>query len=207
MNQMGIREPEKRVFWTRQAVQAAEELQNNGIYRVKKEYIEKKNDTIAEFYLKLYRWYTKEATRYMDITAEYPIWLSMSEENMLQPVEGTVIFELEIPQDQYLLCNYDAWGYIVNYFYVPLDEADRIRHTGELRRYGIGSDDELLLTSKGNFYPLLKREITNSWSRAFTLPPRDPVTGLVATAWEIRKEWVREIRRFDDECFAAGNEL
>ena len=196
MNGMGFSEPGTRIFWTRQAAAIEEELEKNGIYRAKKEYIEKKNDTISEFYLRLYRWYTKEAAKYIETSGEYPIWLSLSEDNMLQPVEGTVILEVEIPADRYLLCNYDAWGYIVNYFYVPLDEADRVRHTNELRRYGIGSDDELLLTNKGNFYPLLKREVQQSWSRAFTLKPGNMEMGLVATAWEIRKEWVREIRHY-----------
>lgn len=198
MNQMGYAEPDKRVFWTRQSAAVEEELFNEGVYRVKKEYIEKKNDTIAEFYLRLYRWYTSEASKHMSISGEYPIWLSICEDNMLQPVEGTIILEVEIPSDSYLLCNYDAWGYIVNYFYVPLDEKDRLRHEAELKKYGIGSDDELLLTNKGNFYPILKREVMKSWSRAFTLIPRDPRFGLVATAWEIRKEWVRAIRHFGE---------
>lgn len=198
MNLMGYEEPEKRIFWTRQAQAVEEELCANGVYRVKKEYIEKKNDTIAEFYLKLYRWYTAEASKYISVSGEYPIWLSLSEDNMLQPVENTVILEVEIPSDKYLLCNYDAWGYIVNYFYVPLDEEDKLRHIADLKRYGIGSDDQLLLTNKGNFYPIQKREVLQSWSRAFTLKPRSLVDGLVATTWEIRKEWVREIRHFED---------
>lgn len=199
MNRMGIAEPEKRMFWTRQAAAVEEELQENGIYRAKKEYIEKKNDTISDFYLGLYRWYTAEASKYLDCAQGYPIWLSMTQESMLQPVEGTIILEVEIPSDRYLLCNYDAWGYIVNYFYVPLDEEDRLRHVADLKRYGIGSDDELLMTDKGNFYPIQKREILQSRGRAFTLPPRNVTEGLVGTAWEIRQEWVREIRRYQGE--------
>ena len=199
MNRMGFPEKEKRVFWTRQAVEVENELLTTGVYRVRKEYIERKNDTIAEFYLRLYRWYTKEASQYMEVVGEYPIWLSLSEDNMLQPVEHTIILKVEIPSDRYILCNYDAWGYIVNYFYVPLDEEDRLRHVNELKRYGVGSDDELLLTNKGNFYPILKREVQQSWKRAFTLEPRNLKEGIVATTWEIRKEWVREIRHFGQE--------
>ncbi len=198
MNQMGLEEPAKRVFWTRQAAAVEQELCEKGIYCVRKEYIEKKNDTLSSFYLGLYRWYTAEASRYISCAEGYPIWLSLSQDNMLQPVEGTVILEVEISSDQYLLCNYDAWGYIVNYFYVPLDEDDRIRHVEDLKRYGIGSDDELLLTDKGNFYPIQKREILQSRGRAFTLLPRNLTEGLVATAWEIRKEWVRGIRHFGE---------
>ena len=45
-------------FWTRQHEAVWDELQKTGQYIVKKEYIEEKNDTISEFYLKLYEWYT-----------------------------------------------------------------------------------------------------------------------------------------------------
>ena len=74
-------------FWTRQHEAVWDELQKTGQYIVKKEYIEEKNDTISEFYLKLYEWYTKAARKYIDIpeVLKYPIWLSVSEDMMLQP--------------------------------------------------------------------------------------------------------------------------
>lgn len=113
-------------FWTRQHEAVWDELQKTGQYIVKKEYIEEKNDTISEFYLKLYEWYTKAARKYIDIPEDlkYPVWLSVSEDMMLQPTEHAIIFEVEIPEGEYLICNFDKWGYRVNYFYVPLDEAD-----------------------------------------------------------------------------------
>ena len=66
-------------FWTRQHEAVWDELQKTGQYIVKKEYIEAKNDTISEFYLKLYEWYTKAARKYIDIpeVLKYPIWLSV----------------------------------------------------------------------------------------------------------------------------------
>ena len=73
-------------FWTRQHEAVWDELQKTGQYIVKKEYIEAKNDTISEFYLELYEWYTKAAGKYIDIPEDlkYPIWLSVSEDMMLQ---------------------------------------------------------------------------------------------------------------------------
>ena len=117
-------------FWTRQHEAVWDELQKTGQYIVKKEYIEAKNDTISEFYLKLYEWYTKAARKYIDIpeVLKYPIWLSVSEDMILQPTEHAIIFEVEIPEGEYLICNFDKWGYRVNYFYVPLDEADEKAH-------------------------------------------------------------------------------
>ena len=193
MNLMGISEEEYVTLWTRQVSEMLDEIEEKGVYRVKEEYIRKKNDTISDYYLKLYKWFTKEAGKYIDVNGDYPIWLSVADEFRLRPVEGTVTLRLRVPSKEVLLCNYDAWGYTVNYFYVPLDEADKARHKDELTKNGLVSDDELFLTSKGNFYPLLKREVVKSWERIFTLKPTDLNACLVAVTWEIKKEWIEEV--------------
>lgn len=88
---------ETMTLWTTQVPEVWGELQASGIYYVKEEYIQKKNGEIADYYLELYRWYTKEAGNYTDIpgSLQYPIWLCVSETVMLQPTEGTIILKLE----------------------------------------------------------------------------------------------------------------
>ena len=193
MNAMDIKEEEYLTLWTRQVSEILGEIKDYGVYKVKEEYIRKKNDTISDYYLKLYKWFTGEAKKYIDAKGDYPIWLSVADEFRLRPVEGTVTLRLRVPSKEVLLCNYDAWGYTVNYFYVPLDEADKARHREELTKNGLVSDDELFLTSKGNFYPLLKREVVKSWERIFTLKPTDLNACLVAVTWEIKKERIEEV--------------
>ena len=187
-----------RRFWTRQRPEVLQELNSSGIYRVKNEYIEEKNGSITDYYLELYRWYTRTARKYLSIPpeCEYPIWLSPSEEFMLQPVEDTVILTLDIPEGSYLACNMEGWGYRVNYWYVPLDAEDDRKHREELKRYGIASEDELVTGAKGNFYPSLRRKITDSWERIFTEPARTPEDA-AATAWEIRREWLKGVRYYE----------
>ena len=197
MNAMDIKEEEYLTLWTRQVSEMLGEIKDYGVYKVKEEYIRKKNDTISDYYLKLYKWFTGEAKKYIDVKGDYPIWLSVADEFRLRPVEGTVTLRLRVPSKEVLLCNYDAWGYTVNYFYVPLDEADKARHREELTKNGLVSDDELFLTSKGNFYPLLKREVVKSWERIFTLKPTDLKACLVAVTWEIKKEWIEEVEYYE----------
>ena len=199
MNAMRIMEDEYITLWTRQVSEIMKEIEENGIYKVKEEYIRKKNDTISDYYLKLYKWFTREAKKYIETEDEYlyPIWFSVSDEFRLRPVEGTVTLKLKIPSKDILLCNYDAWGYVVNYFYVPLDEADKLRHKEELAKYGLTSEDKLFLTAKGNFYPLLKRDVEKSWERIFTLKPDDEKACLVAVVWEIKKEWIEEVEHYE----------
>lgn len=183
-----------KIMWTRQVPEVWKELKEKGVYHVKKEYIQMKNDTIAEYYLKLYEWYTREAGKYIEIPDElkYPVWLSVDRENMLQPVEHTVVLEAEVPEGQYIICNMDHWGYRVNYWYIPADEADHEKHKQELKRYGISSEDDLVLSEKGNFYPALRRKIIDSWVRVFDIP-EDKKTETAATVWELRLEWVKTV--------------
>ena len=197
MNAMDIKEEEYLTLWTRQVSEILGEIKDYGVYKVKEEYIRKKNDTISDYYLKLYKWFTGEAKKYIDAKGDYPIWLSVADEFRLRPVEDTVTLKLRVPSKEVLLCNYDAWGYTVNYFYVPLDEADKARHKEELTKNGLVSDDELFLTSKWNFYPLLKREVVKSWERIFTLKPTDLNACLVAVTWEIKKEWIEEVEYYE----------
>lgn len=185
-------------LWTRQVPEVLEELKRSGRYFCKEEYIRQKNDTMSDYYLKLYEWYTREARKYISIPEgfKYPIWFSTEEEMMLQPMENTVILKAEIPDDRFLICNMEGWGYRVNYWYVPLNAEDRKRHEEELEKYGIVNEDDLMLTDKGNFYPLIKRKIQDSWSRIFTVSPLNKQE-VAATAWELRAEWVKEVRRYE----------
>ena len=63
------------ILWTRQVAAVADELEETGRYRVRREYVEMKNDTISDFYIKLYQWYTREAGKHIVLPddAEFPI--------------------------------------------------------------------------------------------------------------------------------------
>ena len=65
------------IGWTRQTAEVLKELETTGEYRVKEEYIRKKNGDIAGYYLELYRWYT-ESRAYLPaaVEGEFPIWFS-----------------------------------------------------------------------------------------------------------------------------------
>lgn len=161
--------------YTRQHLQVLKTLEQTGVYRVQKSHIEEKNGAISQYYLELYDWYVRHAERPVPRPegAEYPIWLFLEEENKLPPLSGSVCLELEIPRDLVVLTDVERWGYRVNYLYIPMDEKDRDAREAELKRNGIGNETALIQTGKGNFYPLLKRKIIQSWDRVF----EDPATG------------------------------
>lgn len=185
---------DKVKLWTRQHKNVLTELKKHGVYRVKKEYIMGKMDTISDYYLNLYEWYGKNADKIVPRPKDvkYPIWLSTSSEVMLQPTEDTVILAIEVDRKEVIYTDMNKWGYVVNYFYLPTDTEDEKRHHEELEKYGITNESSLITGNKGNFYPLLKNKIIKSWERLF-----DPFDGegtfIQATIWEIRKEWIVDI--------------
>ena len=71
--------------YTRQSKKVLEELENTGVYRVKEEYIRMKNDSISEYYLRLYRWFAERCRERIDVPqgCSFPIWLSMHDEYRL----------------------------------------------------------------------------------------------------------------------------
>lgn len=73
----------ERMVWTRQYPAVLAELERTGRYLAREEAIRAKNggmDQMAEFYLKLYRWYAREGARYVPkpADAEYPVWVCSS---------------------------------------------------------------------------------------------------------------------------------
>lgn len=181
-------------LWTRQHKNILDELDKHGVYRVKKEYITEKMDTMSNYYLDLYEWYGRNADKIVPRPEGviYPIWLSTSSDMMLQPVEDTVILEVEVDRKDVIYTDMGRWGYVVNYFYLPIDQEDEQRHNEELEKYGINNESSLISGDKGNFYPLLKNKIIKSWERLFE-PFEDTGQVVQATIWEIKKEWVKDI--------------
>ncbi|CAH2212725.1 DUF3841 domain-containing protein [Tepidibacter aestuarii] len=191
---------EKIKLWTRQHKNILDDLEENGIYRVKEEYIKQKLDTITPFYLKIYKWYAKEGSKIVEKPKEvnYPIWLSTTNDLMLQPTEDTVVLELEVDKENVIITDQEKWGYVVNYWYIPLDREDERKHNEELKKYGISDESELFMSDKGNFYPLLRDKTKKSWNRLFDNNIR--LCELTqATLWEIKKEWIVNIVYYEGE--------
>lgn len=128
--------------------------------------------------------------------AEYPVWVSFLREGTMLPGEGAVILELELDPELITRINVAKWGAMLNYAYLPRDEADARRHRKLLSDYG-ASDARAFMTS---FYPQIKREILDSWQRLFRhhaalgMGDRSGVGGVQAGLWCIRREWVAAVR-------------
>lgn len=173
--------------WTKQHENILRDLEINGRYIVKREYIVNKMEEHASLYLDVYNWYYQAASKLVrpPEDAQYPIWVSLTEEDRIGNSSGNVQMEILVEQDRLITMDIDKWGKIVNYMYIPADVQDEKEHAAMLGRYGI-DDCTAYMTP---FYPNIKRKIIKSWERLF-----DESIILskvrVGTLWELRKEWI-----------------
>ena len=181
------------IFYTRQSPAVLEKLKQDGIYTVDEEYVRLKYTTITDHYATLYRHLTLLARERIDIPADikYPIWLSPEGTDLLLDVDDSIFLKLDIPDGHYILANHEAWDFMINHLYFPLNKADELAHDAELERAGIALPSALIDGDIGNFYPLLKQKVIKSWSRIFTHMPDDP-NFIVGLCWELRSEWLLE---------------
>lgn len=178
-------------IWTRQDKAVMDMLEEEGRYLAKKEYIDTKMEDCAKFYHEVYSWY---ASRAKDIVpkpedVKYPIWVSLSDDFMLQKTADAVILELEVDRESVIVMDTDKWDRVVNFWYVPLNEGDEEEFEKKLKKHGISNSSAAYMSG---FYPHLKQEILRSWDRLFdnSYSLSDMKQG---TIWEIRKEWVKKV--------------
>ena len=177
--------------WTRQHRSVLETLQREGRYRARREFIRMDLQEHAELVLEVYDWLVRNcpdaANRPADV--EYPVWVSFRRDATMLPDENTVILELELEETQITRVNIAKWGAMLNYSYLPADEADHKRHQKLLRDYGV-SDVKAFMT---RFYPEIKQEIMSSWPRLFDDGVQLGNDLCYGTIWEVKREWITAV--------------
>lgn len=180
-------------YWTKQHESVYDTLMERGRYVARREYVHMEQQDGADIMLKVYDWlfehHPLKSIRPAD--AQCLIWLSPSRDATMLAEEGRVILELEIDPALVYGVNIAKWGSMLNYSYIPKDEADLARHRKELALRGI-SDAKALMTP---FYPDIAEEIKESWQRLFDDSIMLGSDACYATVWELKKEWLIDIVR------------
>lgn len=178
--------------WTKQHADILSDLENNDRYIVKREYIQQKMEEHAGLYLEVYSWYRKAAEKIVPAPSDvdYPIWVSLNENEKIGNSDGNVLLEVEVDEDVLITMDIDKWGRIVNYMYIPKSKTDEIEHDKMLAAYN--TDDSSAYMSP--FFPIIKKKIQKSWDRLFD----DSYTlsdMRVGTLWELKKEWIINVHK------------
>ncbi len=177
--------------WTKQHQNVWNDLQKNGRYIVKRDYIHLDLQEQSHLVLDTYEWLVTHSPSHENkpLDVEFPIWVSFRQDATMLPEPGRVILKLELDDSLITRINIAKWGTILNYSYIPTDVADRQRHRELLEIYGV-SDAKAYMSQ---FYPEIRREIRESWSRLFDDRIQLGNDTCYGNLWEIRKEWVKDI--------------
>ncbi|WMJ76328.1 MULTISPECIES: DUF3841 domain-containing protein [unclassified Sedimentibacter] len=185
---------DKVTLWSRQHIKSLKELENNGVIRITHSHLEEKFDEIAGYIINLYKWFVSAAeervTKPDDV--EFPIWCSISEENMLRPVKDQIVYVLEVDRSDIIYFDGLKWDYVLNHHYIPKDQKDAEEYAKEMELKGFENSYSFINDRTAHFYPAEKKRVMDSWYRIFEIENWD-IFRVQANIWEIRPEMIKEI--------------
>lgn len=183
-------------LYTRQNDKTLYQLQRDHRIINQRIYVELHFGDIAPLFMESYDWFTKEAAKRVhkpeDVQA--PIWCSISVENCLKPITGTVVYALEVPEDQVIYFDDVKWDYVLNRIYLPKDAEDQKAYKEHLKEIGVVNSFEFFEGRYKGKYPEETARIRESWKRIFEIDEWT-VFNVCGNLWEIREEWVKRIYR------------
>ena len=192
--------------WTRQHVDVLKELKKSGRHAGSRDFVEPLMPEYRQFTIDCYEWLAKNVPLPwpefqgnanegelpvcgMMHEDELPVWVQTDPDATYYAGDDGVVLRLRV--DESLVCgvNVAKWGIIQNFGYIPLNEADRLRHVRMLKDLGI--NDVKAYTTP--FYPEVKAEILASWPRLFDRSVKSDSDLEYGIMREIRSEWIEEI--------------
>lgn len=184
----------KVTLWTRQNEKSLEELQANGSIRITRKHLEEKFEEITDYILYLYKWFVNAAEKIVPKPEEvdFPIWCSISEENMLRPTVDQIVYKLEVEKSKIVYFDGMKWDYVLNHHYIPKDEKDGEKYAKDLELKGFDNSFSFVDEKTSHFYPAEKKKVMDSWYRIFEIEDWN-IFRVQANIWEIRPEMVKDI--------------
>lgn len=185
---------DKVTLWTRQHKKSLEELQNNNVIRIKRKHLEEKFDEITDYVVYLYKWFVDAAAKKVSKPkeVEFPVWCSISEENMLRPTVDEVVYVLEVDKSEIIYFDGMKWDYVLNHHYIPKDERDAAEYAKDLESKGFDNSFSFINEKTAHFYPAERKKVMDSWHRIFEIDKWD-IFRVQANIWEIRPEMIKDI--------------
>lgn len=185
-------------LYTSQSHEIVQRLRDGQPHLVKMQYVRQKYAEVAHVFVNAYQWYVRHAEQIVPRPeeAESAIWAFYDLHN-LERHAGSDILQLNVPLDQAVFFRMSDWYKVLNTRYIGQNDAEELIFAEKLTRQGIGYEGDVY---RKPFYPLLKRELIDSWQNLFRLHQaiRDAfaygdvadVPDIQAGLWLVRPEWV-----------------
>lgn len=192
-------------LWTIQHYQAYNELIETGVLRADEDYYYK------DFRL-AYNWMADKMEHNGILPSSgvnYPIWAwykwegkhkrrDMREAGYAERGEKIVQLTIEVDDKDVLLSDFELFHYVLNYWYLPIDEKDDENFEREYMDHGFEWKDLKDFNVQTESMKYIRTKIEKSWDRIFDLEKEDEnlVYGsnfnksIQATFWELKYEQV-----------------
>lgn len=189
----------KATIWTRQDIKSLDELKKDGVIRIKRKHLEEKFDVIADYIINLYNWFVHVAEKMVPKPegVTFPVWCSISEENMLRPTVDSVVYVLEVDESEIIYFDGMKWDYVLNHLYIPRDEKDADDYAKEMEEKGFKNSFSFIDEKTTHFYPEERKKVMDSWMRVFETDQWD-IFRIQANIWEIRPDMIKDIIYFNE---------
>lgn len=193
-------------LWTIQPAEAWQTLQQKGVLRAELRHID-------QAFRESYEWLVAQARQRIGPEppgCQFPIWAWYQWHDHHRPKpdlrfsahlprgdEGFRL-EIEVPDAQVLLSDFELWHHALNYYYLPESEEEGEAFDAELERNGLNP-----YTTRPLPHPEYDRKMRNSWLRIFDLDwtakgiasPRKEKS-IQAIFWELRQDQIKRVQRF-----------
>lgn len=181
-------------LYTRQNEKTLLMLERDGRIINRRIYVQLHFGDMAWHYLECYDWFAEQAAKKVPRPAdvELPIWCASKRESCLPPIEGAVIYVIDVPRDGVIFFDDAKWDYVLNHHYIPKDGRDAEEYIKDLEARGIENAFEFFEGRYAGKYPDEVRKIKASWGRVFEVDDM-PAASVSANIWEIRRENIVEI--------------
>lgn len=183
-------------LYTRQNDKTLAQMERDGRIINERLYVRLHFGDCADLFLESYEWFAREASKRVPRPDDgrLSIWCSISRENCLKAIKGTVVYVLEVPKDQVIYFDEAKWDHVLNRIYIPESPEDAAAYKAHLKKLGVTDGFQFFQGRYAGMYPEEVERIRESWKRVFTIDHWG-IFNVCGNIWEIRKEWVKRIVR------------
>ena len=187
-------------LYTRQDIRSLKEIEEKGYFTNKISYVKENFGVISDYILNCYNYFVKEASKIVPKLdeVEMPVWCAVSNKNCMPVIENTVVYVLDVPEDEVIYFDGVKWDYVLNHHYIPLNEEDDKKYKKRLKDKGIDNGFEFFEGKYKNVFPEERQIVMDSWTRIFDIDEWD-IYRVQANIWKIKKEWIYAIVNMGDK--------
>lgn len=151
-------------LYTRQDIRSLKEIEEKGYFTNKISYVKENFGVISDYILNCYNYFVKEASKIVPKPdeVEMPVWCGVSNKNCMPVIENTVVYVLDVPEDEVIYFDGVKWDYVLNHHYIPLNEEDDKKYKKRLKEKGIDNGFEFFEGKYKNVFPEERQIVIDS---------------------------------------------